>query len=170
MASSTVSFFFGDGMRSAAVFHVWREAQAQTVSEFPSPSSFFNRTEDASGLLLLPRQQHRRRFCSGDAQRRRRLRHQARLQIKNLCSGGNRARLQIKNGNCLVSKIRSSVASALIPSRGNILSLPIPGTKIGIRATFLMAGRRRQPNVTEPPVRERDLRDVEIDELRRQVQ
>ena len=33
-----------------------------------------------------------------------------------------------------------------------------------------MAGHRRQPNVAEPPVRERDLCDVEMDELRRQVQ
>ncbi|KAG5539880.1 hypothetical protein RHGRI_020186 [Rhododendron griersonianum] len=33
-----------------------------------------------------------------------------------------------------------------------------------------MAGRRRKQNVEEPQARERDLRDVEVDDLRRQVQ
>lgn len=42
---------------------------------------------------------------------------------------------------------------------------------IGIRGRFSMANRRRQrTNEVVTPVRERDLRDIEIDDLRRQVQ
>ncbi|KAF7112533.1 hypothetical protein RHSIM_RhsimUnG0220300 [Rhododendron simsii] len=40
----------------------------------------------------------------------------------------------------------------------------------GIRALVSMAGRRRKQNVEESPARERSLRDVEVDDLRRQVQ
>lgn len=43
--------------------------------------------------------------------------------------------------------------------------------QFGIRAVVFMAGgRRRKTNVEEAPVHERDLRDIEIEELRRQVQ
>ncbi|KAL3497841.1 hypothetical protein ACH5RR_040573 [Cinchona calisaya] len=40
----------------------------------------------------------------------------------------------------------------------------------GIRALATMAGQRRKPNVDLPSSHQRDLRDIELDELRGQVQ
>ncbi|KAL3510453.1 hypothetical protein ACH5RR_029854 [Cinchona calisaya] len=44
---------------------------------------------------------------------------------------------------------------------------PVSG---GIRALAIMAGQHRKPNVDQPSSHQRDLRDIELDELRRQVQ
>ncbi|KAF7127640.1 hypothetical protein RHSIM_Rhsim11G0031100 [Rhododendron simsii] len=47
--------------------------------------------------------------------------------------------------------------------------IQIASSYFGIRALVSMAGRRRKQNVDEPQARERDLRDVEVDDLRRQL-
>lgn len=43
--------------------------------------------------------------------------------------------------------------------------------QVGIKALVIMVGCRRSgPNVDGPPIHERDIRDIKVDELRKQVQ